>query len=121
MDRRELRSFALPRIRNVRASKTRFRRPADFSISRFLDQSFGVFAKPTKTRHTVRILFDRFAAARVRSEEHTSELLSRGHLVCRLLLEKKKKKNNFSTLHYGEKRKQIRGTRRYARHQYDQR
>src|SRR5690625_6222002 len=29
--------------------------------------------------------------ARVRSEEHTSELQSRGHLVCRLLLEKKKK------------------------------
>src|SRR5439155_24488585 len=29
-------------------------------------------------------------AHRVRSEEHTSELQSRGHLVCRLLLEKKK-------------------------------
>src|SRR5690625_7037545 len=29
----------------------------------------------------------------LRSEEHTSELQSRGHLVCRLLLEKKKKKN----------------------------
>src|SRR5437660_9755980 len=28
--------------------------------------------------------------ARLRSEEHTSELQSRGHLVCRLLLEKKK-------------------------------
>src|SRR5690625_6743581 len=27
-----------------------------------------------------------------RSEEHTSELQSRGHLVCRLLLEKKKKR-----------------------------
>src|SRR5690625_6342002 len=27
-----------------------------------------------------------------RSEEHTSELQSRGHLVCRLLLEKKNKK-----------------------------
>src|SRR5690625_6658267 len=27
-----------------------------------------------------------------RSEEHTSELQSRGHLVCRLLLEKKKTK-----------------------------
>src|SRR5690625_6372660 len=27
-----------------------------------------------------------------RSKEHTSELQSRGHLVCRLLLEKKKKK-----------------------------
>src|SRR5207253_7466172 len=30
-------------------------------------------------------------AATARSEEHTSELQSRGHLVCRLLLEKKKK------------------------------
>src|SRR5439155_24023608 len=30
--------------------------------------------------------------AEMRSEEHTSELQSRGHLVCRLLLEKKKKK-----------------------------
>src|SRR5690625_6829638 len=29
-----------------------------------------------------------------RSEEHTSELQSRGHLVCRLLLEKKKKNNH---------------------------
>src|SRR2546422_8187519 len=29
-----------------------------------------------------------------RSEEHTSELQSRLHLVCRLLLEKKKKKRN---------------------------
>src|SRR5437870_9026341 len=28
---------------------------------------------------------------KMRSEEHTSELQSRGHLVCRLLLEKKKK------------------------------
>src|SRR5579872_4461566 len=31
------------------------------------------------------------AALRLRSEEHTSELQSRPHLVCRLLLEKKKK------------------------------
>src|SRR3712207_8992850 len=30
----------------------------------------------------------------VRSEEHTSELQSRQYLVCRLLLEKKKKLNN---------------------------
>src|SRR5690625_6402903 len=29
--------------------------------------------------------------ASLRSEEHTSELQSRGHLVCRLLLEKKNK------------------------------
>src|SRR5258705_8880570 len=33
-----------------------------------------------------------FGAERLRSEEHTSELQSLRHLVCRLLLEKKKKK-----------------------------
>src|SRR5690625_119573 len=33
-----------------------------------------------------------------RSEEHTSELQSRGHLVCRLLLEKKKKKNRHANM-----------------------
>src|SRR2546427_1715530 len=32
----------------------------------------------------------------VRSEEHTSELQSQSNLVCRLLLEKKKKKKNIS-------------------------
>src|SRR2546422_7820199 len=32
-----------------------------------------------------------------RSEEHTSELQSRLHLVCRLLLEKKKKKETLSS------------------------
>src|SRR2546422_5363746 len=34
---------------------------------------------------------------KMRSEEHTSELQSRLHLVCRLLLEKKKKKNHMYT------------------------
>src|SRR5687767_15406564 len=36
-----------------------------------------------------------------RSEEHTSELQSLAYLVCRLLLEKKKKKylNNYQTTH----------------------
>src|SRR5215208_5570601 len=33
-----------------------------------------------------------------RSEEHTSELQSRGHLVCRLLLEKKKKNKQNHTV-----------------------
>src|SRR5690554_7325757 len=33
-----------------------------------------------------------------RSEEHTSELQSRPHLVCRLLLEKKKKKSIYTCL-----------------------
>src|SRR2546422_1760055 len=36
----------------------------------------------------------------LRSEEHTSELQSRLHLVCRLLLEKKKKKNLYLRCSY---------------------
>src|SRR5256884_6808181 len=40
--------------------------------------------------------------ANLRSEEHTSELQSRLHLVCRLLLEKKKKTNTISKQHYTE-------------------
>src|SRR5256885_10214213 len=38
----------------------------------------------------------RAMASSARSEEHTSELQSPCNLVCRLLLEKKKKKNNAS-------------------------
>src|SRR5690625_5373645 len=34
-----------------------------------------------------------------RSEEHTSELQSRGHLVCRLLLEKKKEDKSYISCH----------------------
>src|SRR2546428_6529290 len=42
---------------------------------------------------TKMLLFDE-EARKARSEEHTSELQSRSDLVCRLLLEKKKKDNN---------------------------
>src|SRR5690625_7096065 len=42
-------------------------------------------------RNTMRYLIEeKVNIVQVRSEEHTSELQSRGHLVCRLLLEKKK-------------------------------
>src|SRR5216684_8832121 len=41
-----------------------------------------------------------------RSEEHTSELQSRLHLVCRLLLEKKKKQNNKSHISTIKNKKQ---------------
>src|SRR5690625_4329794 len=37
----------------------------------------------------VNVLYDEAGCYEHRSEEHTSELQSRGHLVCRLLLEKK--------------------------------
>src|SRR5690554_7369484 len=62
--------------------------------------SFGVQDFDEKVQRAVNRLqseqqvFDLVAA---RSEEHTSELQSRPHLVCRLLLEKKKKKNNAKT------------------------
>src|SRR5438067_8321258 len=36
----------------------------------------------------------------MRSEEHTSELQSRFDLVCRLLLEKKKRRQNMTLLHH---------------------
>src|SRR2546429_4285629 len=42
----------------------------------------------------------RLRSVRSRSEEHTSELQSRLHLVCRLLLEKKKKTMIDITIHF---------------------
>src|SRR5437660_2172926 len=45
-----------------------------------------------------------------RSEEHTSELQSRGHLVCRLLLEKKKKKKKKEP-NISENKRQTKGHR----------
>src|SRR5256884_2534032 len=50
-----------------------------------LPQHFGILVAPS-----VQDLRHLAAAVPVRSEEHTSELQSRLHLVCRLLLEKKK-------------------------------
>src|SRR5689334_24684572 len=47
---------------------------------------------PEKADHVARPA-DRHRGG-ARSEEHTSELQSQFHLVCRLLLEKKKKKQN---------------------------
>src|SRR5690349_23893222 len=44
-----------------------------------------------EARHVRRIVTD--SVEDIRSEEHTSELQSRRDLVCRLLLEKKKKTN----------------------------
>src|SRR5258705_1517846 len=47
-----------------------------------------------------------------RSEEHTSELQSLRHLVCRLLLEKKKQKNGAETLTQNVCRLQVNRTTR---------
>src|SRR5437660_3487051 len=47
----------------------------------------------------------------VRSEEHTSELQSRGHLVCRLLLEKKKNTQEHTNTQNREQQRNDRRTR----------
>src|SRR5438445_9954653 len=66
---------------------TLFRSRAD-STNR-MSPPTGVHASPVATPGTdVRCV----ATGLARSEEHTSELQSRQYLVCRLLLEKKKKK-----------------------------
>src|SRR5690625_5879430 len=46
--------------------------------------------EPIRQRRVICAAIDTTLRVHPRSEEHTSELQSRGHLVCRLLLEKKK-------------------------------
>ena len=58
--RGQLRTFALPRMRKVKTSGIRFKRPADFSITNYLSSSFGVFAGDGN--YKIRIQFDEFAA-----------------------------------------------------------
>src|SRR5690606_39978359 len=48
-------------------------------------------ASPHSPRHAIKMA-STAKKLKIRSEEHTSELQSRENLVCRLLLEKKKKK-----------------------------
>src|SRR2546422_3437543 len=73
------RSQAQDRRRPVRAQRPAHRRADDPGLRR----AESLTRRPRLLRRP----------ARQRSEEHTSELQSRLHLVCRLLLEKKKKKH----------------------------
>src|SRR2546422_6801523 len=85
MIRRPPRSTLFPYttlFRSVNASRGRpsDRAPAARHLRRLLPQAAGERRRM-------------YATSSHRSEEHTSELQSRLHLVCRLLLEKKKKCN----------------------------
>src|SRR5439155_13128973 len=79
------------RIAFVAPLVTRIREPqAGGSQALLADLAAGL----TSRGHVVDVYAAREPSRKVgeqRSEEHTSELQSRGHLVCRLLLEKKKK------------------------------
>src|SRR2546430_6159231 len=70
-------------VRVVGKGQARSRRLHDLAAERALDG-------PAARRPPVSGA-DRAHRARYRSEEHTSELQSQSNLVCRLLLEKKKK------------------------------
>jgi proteasome accessory factor B len=60
LERAQVRTFALPRMRNVSLTTKGFHRPANFSISRILSGSFGVHSAGKKQR--IRLQFDAFAA-----------------------------------------------------------
>src|SRR2546429_7744476 len=83
MIRRPPRSTLFPYTTLFRSPRTSARAGAS------IDASAATTAARTNARASVCI---RSAPIGFRSEEHTSELQSRLHLVCRLLLEKKKKK-----------------------------
>src|SRR5258708_9346682 len=63
--------------------------PAGIVIANFTGGNFPSLAVTNKGQGTLGI----YVGLGERSEEHTSELQSPDHLVCRLLLEKKKKKH----------------------------
>src|SRR5690625_6303279 len=71
-------------------SSTRARSPLLFKGGAPVQLVMAVSRKPAMAAGTRPYIISR-------SEEHTSELQSRGHLVCRLLLEKKKPTTNIST------------------------
>jgi proteasome accessory factor B len=60
LDRRQLRTFALPRMRKIRLTNKRFHRPPDFSIAKILRGSFG--AHSGKRKYRIKLQFDPFAA-----------------------------------------------------------
>src|SRR2546429_1402840 len=63
------------------------------SVAREGERRPGRADEAHRARHAVQQLLGLALAQVHRSEEHTSELQSRLHLVCRLLLEKKKNKH----------------------------
>src|SRR5690625_6866882 len=71
------------------------RRARDLLLDAELD---GLRGGVPEVRHRGRVLRGHRAAGDPRSEEHTSELQSRGHLVCRLLLAKKQERSTAAAL-----------------------
>src|SRR5258708_27432337 len=88
-------SIAKPRLPSRSPAKRKGAQVRPFLVHfRNAAYGFGVSAAPAAcvtSSNCVPLSRCRFFPVQVRSEEHTSELQSPDHLVCRLLLEKKKK------------------------------
>src|SRR5690625_6638069 len=90
----------MPKARTIRSSAgdgPTTGTPSAVKPSVQLDTRIAAGSSPGIRRATARSMartnsgsMSRGRSSGLRSEEHTSELQSRGHLVCRLLLEKKK-------------------------------
>src|SRR5690349_23531271 len=96
MIRRPPRSTLFPYTTLFRSSEERVGVRIDDPLPLTLDQAIEMALRNNNdidaSRNDVHI--SEYALESYRSEEHTSELQSRRDLVCRLLLEKKKKKRN---------------------------
>src|SRR2546430_5442275 len=86
MIRRPPRSTLFPYTTLFRSRSPHGKRPPHYHVKRCRGSRYKVSNKCGR-----RIVFMALGPRTIRSEEHTSELQSQSNLVCRLLLEKKKK------------------------------
>src|SRR5258707_3609209 len=97
MIRRPPRSTLFPYttlFRSARSDFARQRRPLDGPTTRGRHRGTARHRLQCRFQRRIGAAQRRRPYAEPRSEEHTSELQSRQYLVCRLLLEKKKKSGN---------------------------
>src|SRR2546425_1809878 len=86
------------RLRQVRSHGS-YREPVRGNVAETGAAAWPAVGKPLWRRNGLAAYCRRYSSpAPRRSEEHTSELQSLAYLVCRLLLEKKKKKTNRSQI-----------------------
>lgn len=75
----EIRTLKVSRIQSAEATGQSFRRPADFSLVRHVQGSFGIFSEPV-VPCKIRIRFDGWAAANVReTRRHPSQTILEDH------------------------------------------
>src|SRR5689334_24095677 len=96
MIRRPPRSTLFPYTTLFRSPTLAARVPTVRSSTNSSPASCSLSTKPPSERTITRPCLASAKSRLPRSEEHTSELQSQFHLVCRLLLEKKKKKQQIS-------------------------